>query len=75
MRYLVFAYHRHYPNGGADDLLYTTNNLVDAKHKSYDLTRDENYNYEYSHVFDNETLCIVYNSDNNLDMMHVVIDK
>jgi len=62
MRYFVFAGEEYYAKGGGNDLHSSTNSketaiiFADAA-----LTQDYNYGkYEWAHVFDTETLKVVY---------------
>lgn len=55
-RYLVFAGQAYYPSGGANDFILATDDLEEARHK-----RNENKEegFDWSHIFDNETLEIL----------------
>ena len=65
MRYIVFAYSRFYPCGGVKDIVFSTNDLVEARHKSHDLCHSEGQDYDFSEVLDTESMVLVYKGHTN----------
>lgn len=61
--YLVFAYYRHYPNGGWEDFQKSFNNELDAKHFAYELVHGPVDDYKYAHVVFVEEKKIIYKVD------------
>lgn len=55
-RYLVFAGSFYYPSGGAEDFIFATDDLKEAKNKTKQNKKD---GFDWSHIFDNETLAII----------------
>lgn len=55
-RYLVFAGTDYYPSGGANDFIFATNDLEEARNKMAENIKE---GFEWSHIFDNETLEIL----------------
>lgn len=68
MRYLVFNYHTYYPSGGANDLAFATDDLVQARHKAYELANLEGGCGGHAHVLDTVTLKIVYDGESNEEL-------
>lgn len=55
-RYLVFAGSFYYPSGGGNDFVFATDDLEEAREKRH---RSKKQGYDWSHIFDNETLEII----------------
>lgn len=55
-RYLVFAGYSYYPSGGANDFVLATDDLEEARDKRI---KNEEEGFDWSHIFDNETLEIL----------------
>lgn len=51
-RYLVFAYHSYYPEGGWNDFVGSVDELAEVDQLLYDREKDD---YSWHHVIDTQT--------------------